>query len=161
MSVAFHPPPRRISVRGVNWLGDAVMTTPALMRLREHFPDATLAMLCPEKLRDLWSHHPAVAEIHSFAPGESVFAVGKKLRAARFDLALVLPNSPRSALEVLRADNPSKALVTSRRRSAALSSVMSRAAAKTPWTWPVSLRNTAALYNTSVVRPETCRMVSA
>jgi len=35
MSVAFITPPRRILVRGVNWLGDAVMTTPALQRLRE------------------------------------------------------------------------------------------------------------------------------
>ena len=28
----------RILVRGINWLGDAVMTTPALLRLREKFP---------------------------------------------------------------------------------------------------------------------------
>ena len=31
--------PGRILVRGTNWLGDAVMTTPALLRLREKFPD--------------------------------------------------------------------------------------------------------------------------
>ncbi len=45
--------PRRILVRGVNWLGDAVMTTPALLRLREHFPGSLIAMLTPEKLRGL------------------------------------------------------------------------------------------------------------
>ena len=32
--------PRRILARSVNWLGDAVMTTSALLRLREKFPDA-------------------------------------------------------------------------------------------------------------------------
>ena len=72
--------PRRILVRGVNWLGDAVMTTPALLRLREKFPDAHIALLTPEKLRDLWLHHPAVNETISFAPGENVFSIGKKLR---------------------------------------------------------------------------------
>ena len=125
--------PRRILVRGVNWLGDAVMTTPALLRLREKFPTAHIALLVPDKLRELWLQHPAVDEIISFAPGESVFSIGRKLRRwgetpsepslanqnalkparedARptgFDLALVLPNSPRSALEVLLAGIPQR-----------------------------------------------------
>jgi heptosyltransferase-2 len=106
-----HPPssifhPRRILVRGTNWLGDAVMTTPALLRLREKFPDAHITVLVPEKLRDLWLHHPAANETISFAPGESVFSTGKKLRAGKFDLALVLPNSPRSAIESWLAGIP-------------------------------------------------------
>src|SRR5260221_12179008 len=106
-----HPPssifnPRRILVRGTNWLGDAVMTTPALLRLHEKFPGAHITLLTPDKLKDLWLHHPAVDEIISFAPGESVFSIGKKLRAGKFDLALVLPNSPRSAIEVFLAGIP-------------------------------------------------------
>jgi len=100
--------PRRILVRGVNWLGDAVMTTPALLRLREKFPTAHIALLVPEKLRELWLQHPAVDEIISFAPSENIFAVANKLRAGKYDLALVLPNSPRSALEVLLAGIPQR-----------------------------------------------------
>jgi len=100
--------PRRILVRGTNWLGDAVMTTPALMRLRERFPEGQITLLTPEKLRDLWLAHPAVNEIISIAPDESVFSVGQKLRAGNFDLALVLPNSPRSALEVWLAGIPQR-----------------------------------------------------
>jgi heptosyltransferase-2 len=108
-----HPPssipnPRRILVRGTNWLGDAVMTTPALLRLREKFPNTHIALLCPEKLRDLWQNHPALNEVISFGPDEGVFAVGKKLRAGKFDLALVLPNSPRSALEIFLAGVPQR-----------------------------------------------------
>jgi heptosyltransferase-2 len=98
--------PRRILVRGTNWLGDAVMTVPALLRLREKFPEACIALLTPEKLWQLWPNHPAVDEIISFSPGESVFAVGKKLRSGKFDTALVLPNSPRSAIEVFLAGIP-------------------------------------------------------
>jgi heptosyltransferase II len=101
-------PPRRILVRGVNWLGDAVMTTPALLRLRGKFPDAHIALLTPEKLSELWLNHPAVNETISFAPGESIFSIGRKLRAGKFDLALVLPNSPRSALEVFFAGIPQR-----------------------------------------------------
>jgi ADP-heptose:LPS heptosyltransferase len=106
MSVNIHPPPRRILVRGVNWLGDAVMTTPALMRLCEHFPSAHVTLLTPEKLRDLYLHHPALDETISFGPDDGLFAVSKKLRSGNFDMALVLPNSPRSALEVLLAGIP-------------------------------------------------------
>jgi len=103
-----HPTAPRILVRGTNWLGDAVMTTPALMRLREKFSGAHIALLTPEKLRDLWLHHPAINETISFAPGENVFTIAKKIRAGKFDLALVLPNSPRSAIEVFLAGIPQR-----------------------------------------------------
>ncbi len=106
MSVSFHIPPRRILVRGTNWLGDAVMTTPALLRLREKFPDAHIALLSQSKLTELWQQHPAINETTPFAIGESAFAIAKKLRAGKFDLALVLPNSPRSALETFLAHIP-------------------------------------------------------
>ncbi len=108
MAVSFHPPPRRILVRGVNWLGDAVMTTPALRRLREKYRGAHITLLTPAKLRDLWQQHPAVDEVIGFDAGEGVFSVGRKLRAGKFDLALVLPNSPRSAIETWLAHVPQR-----------------------------------------------------
>lgn len=98
----------RLLVRGVNWLGDAVMTTPALMRLRERFPDAHISILTPEKLKDLWMQHPGANEIITFLPQESLFAVSRKLRAGHFEVALILPNSPRSALESWMARIPQR-----------------------------------------------------
>jgi heptosyltransferase-2 len=106
MSTAAIITPRRILVRGVNWLGDAVMTTPALLRLREKYPGAKITLLAPEKLRELWTNHPAVDEMIPFAPGENIFPVAKKLRDGKFDLALALPNSPRAALEIYLAGIP-------------------------------------------------------
>ena len=100
--------PARILVRGVNWLGDAVMTTPALLRLRERFPAAHVSLLTPEKLSDLWRRHPAVDEVLTFAAGESVFSVSRRLRQGGFTHALVLPNSPRSAIEALLAGIPQR-----------------------------------------------------
>src|SRR5438552_10047478 len=90
--------PRRILVRGVNWLGDAVMTTPALQRLREHFPRAHISLLTHEKLNQLWREHPSIDEVITFEDHESPVSVAARIRS--FGLAIVLPNSPRSALEV-------------------------------------------------------------
>jgi lipopolysaccharide heptosyltransferase II len=96
----------RILVRGVNWLGDAVMTTPALQRLREAHPDAHIALLTASKLADLWKHHPDIDQVLTFEPGESPWSVGRRLRRLEFTTALVLPNSPRSALEVFLGGIP-------------------------------------------------------
>src|SRR5580700_2195008 len=93
------PPPRRILVRGVNWLGDAIMTTPALQRLREAKPNARITLLTPAKLAEIWRQHPALDAVETFEEGESVWSVGRRLRAGNFDVGLVLPNSPRSAFE--------------------------------------------------------------
>ena len=98
--------PRRLLVRGVNWLGDSVMTTPALQRLRQCFPEAHIALLAPQKVAELWGHHPSLNAVHAFAPGEGLMAVARRLREQHFDTALVLPNSPRSALEVWLAGIP-------------------------------------------------------
>lgn len=76
------------------------MSTPALRRLREAHPRAHLALLTHAKLADLWRHHPDLDQVVTFAPGESPWAIGRRLRPLEFDTALVLPNSPRSALEV-------------------------------------------------------------
>lgn len=98
--------PEKVLVRGVNWLGDAVMTTPALLRLRAARPQAHITLLTPAKLGDLWPGHPAIDAVLAFTPEEGPLAVARRLRPAQFDLALVLPNSPRSALEPFLAGIP-------------------------------------------------------
>ncbi|GDY20946.1 lipopolysaccharide heptosyltransferase II [Verrucomicrobiota bacterium] len=105
-STSHSPPPTRLLVRGVNWLGDAVMSTPALLRLREALPHAHVALLTHEKLAGLWEQHPALDEIIPFAKGESVWQIARRLRAGNFDTALILPNSFRSALEAWLARIP-------------------------------------------------------
>ena len=97
---------RHIVIRGVNWLGDAVMTTPAVLRLRERFPQAQISLLCAEKLRDLWTSHPAVDQVTTFAPGEGWRSVARNVRSLNADLAVIFPNSFRSALEAWRAGIP-------------------------------------------------------
>jgi len=95
--------PPRLLVRGVNWLGDAVMSTPAILRLREAFPKSEIALLTHEKIAELWSGHPGIDRTLTFSKHDSVFTVARRIRAAGFDCALILPNSARSALEALLA----------------------------------------------------------
>lgn len=102
------PPKPSLLIRGVNWLGDAVMTTPALLRLREALPDARITLLTASKLDQLWAGHPAVDEIISFHPQDSIFTVARLLRCRQFDTAIVFPNSFRSALEVWLARIPNR-----------------------------------------------------
>jgi heptosyltransferase II len=98
--------PERLLVRGVNWLGDAVMSTPALLRLRAALPMTHIALLTAAKLAPLWERHPAVDQVIPFTEEDSVIGIARRLRAGSFDTALVLPNSPRSALEVFLAGIP-------------------------------------------------------
>ncbi|MEO7299717.1 MAG: lipopolysaccharide heptosyltransferase II [Verrucomicrobiota bacterium] len=98
----------KILVRGVNWLGDAVMTTPALQRLREAKPEAQITLLTHEKLAALWQSHPAVNSVLPFKTGESAWQIGRKLRLEKFDLGLALPNSHRSALELFFGGIPNR-----------------------------------------------------
>jgi heptosyltransferase-2 len=101
-------PLHRILVRGVNWLGDAVMTLPALQRLRQAHPRAHIAVLTPDKLAGLWSLVPAVDRVIPFARNAGVWSVANTLRRENFDSALVLPNSPRSAIETWLARIPNR-----------------------------------------------------
>jgi heptosyltransferase II len=95
-----------ILVRGVNWLGDAVMTTPALLRLRQARPKARITLLSPEKLAGLWEGQPFVDEVLTFSDAENVWQVGRRLREKEFTAGIAFPNSIRSALELWLAGIP-------------------------------------------------------
>jgi heptosyltransferase-2 len=96
----------RILVRCVNWLGDAVMSTPALQRLREAKPQAHITLLSHQKLADLWRGQPFANAVMTFAPDESVFAVAQRLRQEKFDIGIAFPNSVRSGMELRLAKIP-------------------------------------------------------
>ena len=96
----------RIVVRAPNWLGDAVMSMPAVQRLRQRFPNAHLSLLTHQKLVGLWEHHPDINAVVPFGAAESILSLSGRLRISEFDVALILPNSPRSALEAWLARVP-------------------------------------------------------
>jgi lipopolysaccharide heptosyltransferase II len=99
------PAPARILIRSSNWLGDAVMTVPAVAAIKRSNPGSHIAILTRSKLADFWRIVPEVDEVIEISPRDSVFAVARKIRSG-FEMALLLPNSMRAALEVYLARIP-------------------------------------------------------
>jgi heptosyltransferase-2 len=84
------------------------MSTPAVQRLHERFPEAHITVFTHRKLAELWTACPSVNSVLTFDSGEGILSAARRLRAGGFDLALVLPNSPRSALEPWLAGVPQR-----------------------------------------------------
>lgn len=88
----------RILIVGVNWLGDACMSMPALSALRQADPSAHITLLIKPKLAELWSMSREVDEVVLLEPGlAGTWRTGRQLRGC-FDRAYILPNSWRAAL---------------------------------------------------------------
>ncbi len=98
--------PFKIVIRSSNWLGDAVMTTPALQAIKRGRPDAHITVLVRAKLADYWRHLPEVDAVIPIEAGESPWSVARKVRQGCFDAAVILPNSVRTALEIRLAGVP-------------------------------------------------------
>jgi lipopolysaccharide heptosyltransferase II len=90
--------PFRLLVRSSNWLGDAVMSIPAVEACKLGRPDLHITILAPAKLAALWRRVPAVDEVIAIESGESPLALGRRVKE-KFDAAILFPNSLRSALE--------------------------------------------------------------
>lgn len=95
---------RRILVRGPNWVGDAVMSEPALTAVRRLFPSAEIVLLVKPAVADLFRGHPAVDGIlvyedrgaHRGLRGQWALAI--TLRRHRFDLAILFQNAFEAAV---------------------------------------------------------------
>ncbi len=108
--------PLRIVVRSPNWLGDAVMAAPTVQAFAEGRPDARVTVLTPKKLADFWKRVAGVSGVLEISRRESVWATAAKLRG-RFDVAVLLPNSLRSALEAWLAGVPRRVGYAGHRRT--------------------------------------------
>jgi lipopolysaccharide heptosyltransferase II len=109
--------PFRILIRASNWLGDAVMTVPAVRAIKRGRPDAHVTILTQGKLADFWKSVAEVDEVLAIEKGESVLAVARKLRAKAFEVAILFPNSLRTALEVWLARIPRRVGYPGHRRA--------------------------------------------
>ena len=98
--------PFRILVRSSNWLGDAVMSVPAIRAIKSGRPDAHVSVAVPEKLAALWKIVAEVDEVIAL-PSKSIVAAARLFRQRPpFDVAILFPNSSRSALEAFLAGIP-------------------------------------------------------
>ena len=95
---------RRILVRSTNWVGDAVMSLPALEALRRRFPRAEIVVLSKPWITEVYWNHPAVNRQIIYKPyGEHRGPLGfakliRELRAEHFDAAVLFQNAFQAAL---------------------------------------------------------------
>lgn len=99
----------KILVRATNWVGDAIMSLPALEALRARYPEAEIAILAKRWVADLYRDQDFANEIivydskgkHSGILGRERLA--RELRARKFDVAVLFQNAFDAAWIVWRA----------------------------------------------------------
>jgi heptosyltransferase-2 len=100
----------RVVVRATNWLGDAIMSLPAIRAIRGAFPAAHLAVMVRPWVADLYARERSIDQIvpYSAKTFAERRAFARSLRAARYDAAILLPNSFDSALTMWMAGIPER-----------------------------------------------------
>jgi heptosyltransferase-2 len=91
---------KRVVVRGTNWVGDSLMTIPALRALRRVLPDAHITLVLRPGTKGIFSEADFVDEILVYER-KNAFAVLPQVREWRrrkFDLAVLFQNAFEAAL---------------------------------------------------------------
>ena len=102
----------KILIIGASWVGDAVLSQPLFAALKKRDPGCELDVLAPPWTHGVLSRMPEVTRIlnNPFGHGQlqllSRRALGKQLRQAGYQQAILLPNSFKSALIPWFADIP-------------------------------------------------------
>jgi len=106
---------RNILVRGTNWIGDVIMTLPALTALRKTLANATIAVLAKPWVAEIYNICPDVDEVIIFrSPGAHSGLAGKfrlaaELKERNFDAAILLQNAIEAAIIARMAGIPVRA----------------------------------------------------
>src|SRR5215467_10437071 len=99
----------KILIRGPNWVGDAVLAIPAIKAVREHFSRAEITLLVRPWVAGLFTSAPFVDRVWTeekpSSPAEWI-RITRDIRARKFDVALLLPNSFESALMIFLGGVP-------------------------------------------------------
>jgi heptosyltransferase-2 len=101
---------KKILVRSTNWLGDAVMSLPALRALRQRFPDAEIAILAKPWVADLYHRESFCDRMIPYTPrtlGQK-WAAGRALAPEDFDCAILLQNAFEAAAVACLAGIPER-----------------------------------------------------
>ncbi len=96
-----------ILIRVPNWLGDSMMSTPAVTAVSQMFPKAKLTILSKPVFSTFWKDFPGVDGVLGVEKGFGGFwRTVAQMKQKRFDAALILPTSFSSAFLPFMADIP-------------------------------------------------------
>jgi len=93
--------PSRIAIGCPNWIGDAVMATPALRAVRRGFPESHIALLLKPNISELLNGLPFFDEMIPIPADQDFRSLARlafALRRKNFDLGLIFTHSFRSAM---------------------------------------------------------------
>ena len=96
----------KVLVRATNWLGDAVMSLPAIRAIRQVLPRAHIAVAARPWVADLYARETAIDRVIPYTGARRAFAA--RLRAERFDGAILLQNAFDAALLAWLAGIPER-----------------------------------------------------
>ncbi|MEO8648376.1 MAG: lipopolysaccharide heptosyltransferase II [Acidobacteriota bacterium] len=100
----------KILIRGTNWIGDSMMSVPAMREVRRIFPDSHITLHTKSSSEGLFENASFIDDIISFKrnrwPAVDVYDNVTFLRDEGFDLAILFPNSFESALTVFLSRIP-------------------------------------------------------
>jgi heptosyltransferase II len=91
--------PFRILIRSSNWLGDAVMSVPAVRAIKNGRPDIHVTIAAPDNIAAMWKLIPEVDAIIPLPRGSLLSVVRLLKQQLSFDVAILFPNSLRVAVE--------------------------------------------------------------
>src|ERR1700692_3236118 len=102
--------PDNILVRATNWVGDAVMSLPALRALRQRFPEAHISILAKSWVADLYGREPFCDRMISYTPRNwrEKWRASRDLASERFDCAILLQNAFEAAAIAFAARIPER-----------------------------------------------------
>jgi heptosyltransferase-2 len=89
----------RILIRATNWLGDAVISLPAIRAVRENYKSSEITLLAKRSVADIYARESTVDKVIIFAADR--WRTAKALAERKFHIGILFPNSFDSAL-VLR-----------------------------------------------------------
>ncbi len=96
---------KRILIRATNWIGDSIMSLPALVETKRNFPEAHISVLLRPWVKPIFESHPCVDEIIVYDKKRDksrnlleLARIIRMLRNRQFDMAILFQNAFEAAL---------------------------------------------------------------
>lgn len=104
-----------ILIRGTNWIGDVIMTLPAVATIRKNLPEARISVLAKPWVAEIYRLSPHIDGIIPFeSPGRhegisGIWRLASDLRSKGFDGVILLQNAIEAAIIATLAGIPLRA----------------------------------------------------
>jgi heptosyltransferase-2 len=106
--------PQKLLIRSTNWIGDAIMTTPAVRTIRKSYPEAEITLLALPWVSDVFAASSRVDRIFHYEKNgrhkglKGKWKLASELRAKQFDAVILLQNAFEAALITTLAGIPAR-----------------------------------------------------